>query len=61
MRLRVVRAADGAVLGAVAVEPTPMVFAEPDLEEGQRVEEVEFTAAELANPEQLFEAYRQNG
>jgi hypothetical protein len=58
MKLRVVRGSDGTVLGAVASEPNPMVFVEPDLEEGQQLEEVEGTAAELADPQRLFQSYR---
>jgi hypothetical protein len=60
MKVQVVRGADGEVLGAVAVEPNPMVFLEPEPEEGQQVEEVQTTVAELANPQQLFESHRQS-
>jgi hypothetical protein len=56
MKWRVVRADDGTVIGAVATEPNPAVFVEPDLEEGQQLEEVDRASADLAELRRMFES-----
>ncbi|NKX55787.1 hypothetical protein [Arthrobacter mobilis] len=58
MRMRVVRGSDGQILAAVAEDPVPQVFLEPESEDGrQQSEAVEATSAVFFDPQNISEAF----
>lgn len=63
MKVRVVRDRDGQVICAVPLEQTGLneLLAEPELEEGQHVEDIEVARSEVLDTERFFATYSTGG
>lgn len=59
MKVQVVRNSEGQIVCAVPVEPTGPneVLIEPELEDGEQVEEVDVSMSEFLDTQSLFKTY----